>query len=385
VATPLSRDKDDYGMAEMWADRADAAEAAVAARHVRRLWGLPGTELGVVGWPATRRERIFGSWHYWWQAHLIDLAVDAAERQAKSGDGTGRSRRRVVQLTRSHRIRNITGWTNNYFDDMAWLGLALDRAQRHLRVDHGAAIATLVGELHDAWQPEHGGGIPWRRGDSFFNTPANGPAALLLARSGKLERAQEMADWIHDRLVDPDTGLVFDGIRHGVLEPAVYSYCQGVVLGVETELATRSGDPRHRTRVHALVDAVDHELTERSIVTGGGGGDGGLFNGILARYLAMVATTMPLQDADDVRARAAARRIVLASADGAWENRLQIEGLPLFGSDWTRPARLPGSSGTVAQFAAGTVRPSSIAERDLSVQLGGWMLMEAAHAVVASP
>lgn len=385
VATPLSWDEDDYCMPEMWTGRADAAEAAVVARHVRRLWGLPGTELGVVGWPATRRERIFGSWHYWWQAHLIDLAVDAAERHAKAGDGTQRGRRRVVQLSRSHRIRNITGWTNNYFDDMAWLGLALDRAGRHLRVDHGAAITALVGELYDAWQPERGGGIPWRRGDDFFNAPANGPAALLLARSGKLERAQEMADWIHERLVDPDSGLVLDGIRHGVLERAVYSYCQGVVLGVETELATRCDDPRHRARVHALVGAVDDELTERSIVTGGGGGDGGLFNGILVRYLAMVATTLPVQDSDDVRARATARRIVLASADAAWENRLQIEGLPLFGSDWSRPAKLPGASGTVAQFAGGTVRSSSIAERDLSVQLGGWMLMEAANAVVASP
>lgn len=35
------------------------------------------------------------------------------------------------------------------------------------------------------------------------------------------------------------------------------------MLGLETELAVRMGDPRHRERVHALVDAVDNELTER--------------------------------------------------------------------------------------------------------------------------
>ncbi|NLV79853.1 MAG: fructose-bisphosphate aldolase [Rhodococcus sp.] len=375
-------------MPELWSDRADAAEAAVTSRHVRRLWGLPGTALGVVGWPATRRERAFGSWHYWWQAHLIDLAVDAAVRvpdaDLPEGDGGPRGRRRVVRLTRSHRIRNLTGWTNNYFDDMAWLGLALERAQRHLYVDHRGAVTTLVDELFDAWQPERGGGIPWRRGDDFFNTPANGPAALLLARAGRLWRAQEMADWIHEMLLDPGTGLILDGIRDGRIDRAVYSYCQGVVLGVETELAVQLDDPRHRLRVHALVDAVDSELTDRSVVVGGGGGDGGLFNGILARYLAMVATTLPVHDSDDVRARASARRIVLASADAAWENRLQIEGLPLFGRDWSLPAKLPGSSGTVAQFTAGSVRPSSIAERDLSVQLGGWMLMEAAHAVASA-
>lgn len=365
-------------MPGLWSERADAAETAVMSRHVRRLWALPGTALGVVGWPAARRERIFGTWHYWWQAHLIDLAVDATERKA-----TSRRRRRVVRLTRTHRIRNLTGWTNDYFDDMAWLGLALERAQRHLYVDHRSALDTIAGELSDAWTPEQGGGIPWRRRDDFFNAPANGPAGLLLARAGKVWRAQEMGDWIDETLVDPETGLVLDGIRQGVHDRAVYSYSQGVTLGLETELAVQLGDSRHRERVHRLVEAVDDNLTERSVISGGGGGDGGLFNGILARYLAMVATTLPVQDNDDVRARNTAARIVLASADAAWENRLQVEELPLFGEDWTRQARLPDFGAAIAQFSHGSVRGSAVAERDLSVQLGGWMLMEAAHAVAA--
>lgn len=365
-------------MPGLWSKRVDAAETAVMSRHVRRLWALPGTALGVVGWPAVRRERLFGTWHYWWQAHLIDLVVDAAER-----DATPRRRRRVVRMTRTHRIRNLTGWTNNYFDDMAWLGLSLERAQRHVFVDHRDGITTLVDELFDAWEPEHGGGIPWRRRDNFYNTPANGPAALLLARAGKVWRAQEMADWIHDTLRDPETGLIFDGIRNGEHERAIYTYCQGVTLGLETELAVQLGDARHRERVHELVEAVDNHLTERSVVTGGGGGDGGLFNGILARYLAMVATTLPVHDIDDIRARNTAARIVLASAEAAWENRLQVEELPLFGRDWSRQAQLPGFGAAIAQFSGGTVRESAVAERDLSVQLGGWMLMEAAHAVAA--
>lgn len=348
------------------------------SRHVRRLWALPGTALGVVGWPAVRRERLFLTWHYWWQAHLIDLAVDAAEREA-----TPRRRRRVLRLTRSHRIRNLAGWTNNYFDDMAWLGLALERAQRHLYVDRRDAIAVLENELFAAWAPERGGGIPWRRRDDFYNTPANGPAGLLLARTGKLLRAQEMADWIHETLHDAETGLIFDGIRRDRVERAVYTYCQGVVLGLETELAVQMGDPRHRERVHALVDAVDNELTERGVITGGGGGDGGLFNGILVRYLAMVATTLPVVDPEDERARRVAARIVLASAQAAWANRLQIEGLPLFGRDWSVQARLPGTAPGIARFSGGTVRSSGVAERDLSVQLSGWMLMESAYAVAA--
>jgi len=147
---------------------------------------------------------------------------------------------------------------------------------------------------------------------------------------------------------------------------------------LETELSTRLGEPRHRERVHKLVDAVYDGMTEYGVITGGGGGDGGLFNAILARYLAFVVVNLSWETHEDLRARELAAQIVLSSAGAAWNNRLQIEGLPLFGHDWTKDAQLPSLSGDIATFAAGTVRSSSVPERDLSVQVGGWMLMEAA-------
>ena len=62
-------------MDQVWANRAASAEVAVTARHLKRLWGVPGTQLGVVAWPANKGERRFKTWHYWWQAHLLDLLV----------------------------------------------------------------------------------------------------------------------------------------------------------------------------------------------------------------------------------------------------------------------------------------------------------------------
>ena len=59
-------------MDQLWVNRAASCEAAVAQRHLKRLWALPGTQLGVVAWPAARRDRLLGTWHYWWQAHLLD-------------------------------------------------------------------------------------------------------------------------------------------------------------------------------------------------------------------------------------------------------------------------------------------------------------------------
>lgn len=366
-------------MDQVWVNRAVSAEAAVTGRHLRRLWALPATQLGVVAWPSVRRDRLFASWNYWWQAHLVDCLVDAQLRDPKP-----ERRNRIAHQIRAHRLRNVGRWTNEYYDDMAWLALALERAARVAAVERKRALHKLNDQLVKAWVPEDGGGIPWRKQDQFFNAPANGPAGIFLARYGdRLKRAQQMGDWIDKTLIDPQTHLVFDGIKAGSLVRAQYTYCQGVVLGLETELAARTGDPRHAPRVHRLVAAIDEHMAPGGVIKGAGGGDGGLFAGITARYLALVATTLPGDSAADSAARETAREIVLSSAQSAWDNRQTVGGLPLFGPFWDRPAELPAADGKQAEFVGGAVTGSEVPERDLSVQLSGWMLMEAAHAVTA--
>lgn len=361
-------------MDQLWANRAASAEAAITRRHLTQLWYLPGTQLGVVAWPSTKKYRHFGTWHYWWQAHLLDCLVDAQVR-----DPQAERRTRIAQQIRGHWLRN-TGWTNEYYDDMAWLALALERAGRLAGVEQPGALRTLCAQLVNAWVPEDGGGIPWRKQDQFFNAPANGPAGIFLARyDDRLRRAQQMADWIDETLIDPETHLVFDGIKAGSMVRAQYTYCQGVVLGLETELAVRTNDSRHGERVRRLVAAVAEEMATDGVIKGAGGGDGGLFNGITARYLAQVATSLPGKEAADVTARDTAKSLVLASAKSAWDYRQTVDGLPLFGPFWDRAAEMPSATGQGAESVEGAVNASAIPERDLSVQLAGWMLMEAAH------
>ena len=67
----------------------------------------------------------------------------------------------------------------------------------------------------------------------------------------------------------------------------------------------------------------------------------------------------------------------------AWDNRQSVDGLPLFGPSWDVPAEIPAAGGGQAQFVEGAVNSSQTPEQDLSVQLSGWMLMEAAHTVTA--
>jgi len=362
-------------MDQVWANRAASAEAAVAKRHLKRIWKLPGTQLGVVSWPPTRRDGEFRTWDYWWQAHLLDCLVDAQVRDPQPD--------RIVKITRqirSHRLRNSGSWVNNYYDDMAWLALALERAGRLAGVERPKALKKLSGQFLNAWVPEDGGGIPWRKQDQFFNAPANGPAGIFLARYGdRLRRAQQMSDWIDETLIDPETHLVFDGIKAGSLVRAQYTYCQGVVIGLDVELAARTEDQVHASRVHRLVAAVRDNMAPDGIIKGAGGGDGGLFNGILARYLALVVTSLPQKGAEDAEARDTARSLVLKSGQAAWDNRQTVDGLPLFGAFWDRVAEMPRAGGKSAESVEGAVNASEVPERDLSVQLSGWMLMEAAH------
>lgn len=366
-------------MVQVWANRAASSEAAVVKRHLRRLWGLPGTQLGVVAWPAARQQTTFGTWHYWWQAHLLDCLVDAQLRDPQRERLT-----RINRQIRGHRIRNNGRWTNDYYDDMAWLALALERSGRLCDIGRPRALDKLADQFLNSWVPEDGGGIPWRKQDQFFNAPANGPAGIFLARyltahGDRLRRAQQMGDWIDETLIDPETHLVFDGIKAGSLVRAQYTYCQGVVLGLEVELANRTEDPEHAERVHRLVAAIREHMTTDGVIRGAGGGDGGLFNAILARYLAFVATDLPGTTAEDDTARATARDVVLKSAQSAWDYRQTVDGLPLFGPFWDRSAVVPGSVTGDAQFVEGAVNASQVPERDLSVQLSGWMLMEVAH------
>lgn len=377
-------------------DHAAAAAAAVQQRHLRRLYGMPGTRNAIVAWPIGFIKSYLGFWHYWWHAHLVDLYVDAAihrpgdtpRRSARPGDD--RSYDPAVaatanQLLRGIRGRNLGRWTNNYYDDMAWLGLAIERADRHLGLSHDAALRTLTARMTDSWVPQLGGGIPWRTMDLFFNAPANGPAAILVARTGHIERAVAMCDWMDANLIDPASHLVIDGVKPGPAEgmervTAIYSYCQGVVLGAELEVLRRTGDTAHLDRIERLLGAVEIYCRDDRIIPGAGGGDGGLFAGVLARYLALIATDLPdVAGAPEIRRRAAA--IVTTSADAAWAHRTEVDGLPLFGADWRTPATVPSNAGQAADFIEGAVNSSEIPERDLSVQLSGWMVLEAAAAI----
>ncbi|MEL4163951.1 glycoside hydrolase family 76 [Corynebacterium bovis] len=367
-------------MQERWDHRADLAEQAVAERHAARLWGIPRTNLAVIAWPPTSRDKIFFRWHYWWQAHYIDCQVDAAQRRS--------TRLRLGQIRRTirgMRLRNFGRLTaNNYYDDKAWLALALERTENLRKYGTVRYRDALEENILDGIDPLTGV-LPWRSNETFYNVPTNGPAAILAARTGRLDVARRLTDWVFETLINDD-GLVLDGLRmrmHGPeQETAVHPYCQGVMIGACVEIARAMREEagvgpdevspvgvEYITRAQGLVRAVARSMATRDNVIDWrtGGGDGGLFKGILARYLALAAVALPGEDRSTRETRRLAGQLVTASAGSVWMHRLEVDGLPVFPSDWTADAVLPQSGGLVGATIAGAGPVTDRATRPLLI------------------
>lgn len=374
-----------------WPGRADEAARAVTSLFGQRLLFLPGTHLGAVVQPSGGLSSLFRPWHYWWQAHYVDCLVDAGNRElAKgatpasrfAGPGSPSAGRLASQLVNGIRLRNFLTYVNSYYDDMAWLALATlrleklaEETRKRGRRRNARLRRTLARQFDSASTDHLGGGTFWSKKRDFKNTPATAPVALFYARTGEPAKARALLDWLDARLFDPSQGLYLDGLRltgsgEFLLENAIYSYNQGPVLGALLEL----GGEASLARAATLVEAIARNLTAQAanqILHCHGTGDGGLFTGILCRYLALAAADARLPD----RVRGTAAGLVMGTADAFWSGRREVSpaeplsrhgGKLLFSSLPQEPAN--------ATYPAG-------AAVELSTQLQAWMALEAAAAV----
>ncbi|MFJ2508483.1 glycoside hydrolase family 76 protein [Arthrobacter citreus] len=349
--------------------RADTAAHSVTAAFGGRLMGLPGTHLGAVRAPQPLPRGV-GPWHYWWQAHYVDVLVDTGLRSRAPVAGADPVAL-AEQVVRTIRIRNAGRYTNHYFDDMAWLALAVLRLDtlpgppRGNKPRHQRAREALGRALRSGHTQDLGGGVYWNRARNFKNTPATSPAALYFARTGERERAQELVDWLNATLLDRSTGLYYDGVRQGAenappaLERAHFTYNQGPVLGALLELGGNANLGRAADLVRAVSRNLVHNDGDTPLLRTHGSGDGGLFTGILCRYLAEAAAAPTL----DAGSRRTAGALVTELADRFWKGRAERNNLAVFPSD-------PRST------ADETYPPGTGVE--LSTQLQAWMVLEAA-------
>ncbi|MCP1412449.1 glycoside hydrolase family 76 protein [Paenarthrobacter sp. A20] len=364
-----------------WAERADHAARSVTRNFGRRLLFLPGTHLGAVSIPAKAARSVFGPWHYWWQAHYVDCLVDAGRRELSTqtkfdGDSRPSAGRLASRLVTTIRLRNLFRFENHFYDDMAWLALSTLRLERLAeetrnpgRRRNAYVRRKLTLQFDSASTEDLGGGTFWSTQRDFKNTPATAPVALYFARTDHRERAQSLVNWLNSKLFHAERGVYQDGLRikngETVLEEAIYTYNQGPILGALLEL----GGQENLERAEHLVESVARELTVPGtrVVHGDGTGDGGLFTGILVRYLALAARDHRLQETT----RRTARALVHATAEAFWLTRREA------------PELMRGKGSVPLIFSPNPLRPASGtypagAAVELSTQLQAWMTFEAA-------
>ena len=287
-----------------WRERAEAASRALVDTYWDERRGLFRIVSGR-RWPGTP-----GTWHYWWQAHALDTLV-------LSGDGA-----RADRLVQGVLRRNGGGITNAYFDDMAWMGLALQNATAAGMLDGTALVEELMAALHTGFDPEHGA-VRWRRGDTYLNVAANAPTAVLATRVGERAFAERLTAWLHATLVTP-TGDVWDGVRPGQpVEKATWTYNYGTGVGASVATGDLAGARLAADAAARVLPGPDGVLPDE------GAGDGSLFKGVFARHYASLV---------HAGGDAGPAELLTRNAEAAWAAR-SPDGL--VGPSWTRPPTGP--------------------------------------------
>lgn len=303
------------------------------------------------------------NFNYWPQAHALDVLIDAYVRTNEANYKTY-----MNDWFEGVKIKNGNTFLNHFYDDMEWNALAMLRAYKATNEEKWLnESVTVWNDIKGGWNETMGGGIAWKKDQLYYkNTPANAPACILAARLYRQRGLQEDLDWAKKiytwqkkTLVNATSGLVYDGINSnndGKLQDDPgwkFAYNQGTFIGAALELYAITKQAVYlqdavKTANNMIADGV---MSPNGIMRNGDNGDGGLFNGIGVRYLALLVQSGGLTSTVRENYIAYLKR----NAETLWLKGTD-HGNVIFNSSWTS---MPGSTGY------------------LNPQLSGCMLMEA--------
>jgi predicted alpha-1,6-mannanase (GH76 family) len=234
--------------------------------------------------------------NYWWKAHAADALIDGFER-TKDQRYAVRAESIIDQV-----FERNGSLFNEFYDDEEWMALACLRLYDLTGSDKMKDYTIRLWEdIKTAWWDDEIGGLAWKKDDGRKNRNSccNGPGAILAARlyqrfqdESDLEWAKKIYDYEKKYLVDPDSGLVYDGMV--VLEDQslninkawLFTYNAGTYIGAGAELYRITGDNSYLSDAEkTAIGSMEQLINEAGVLKSEGNGDGGLFKGILLRYL----------------------------------------------------------------------------------------------------
>jgi hypothetical protein len=231
----------------MWTERALDAWAALE----RDAFDRSRKQLRVLDGPHGRRAPL------WPIAHVLWAAAEVQELDGRAPLGDLQI---GLHPFRSGNAYAATPRGRRYFDDNAWLGLAMLRAGAVTADpawnDRAAELAPFAtsGEA-----PE--GGVLWAEGASARNTCSTASAAWLLLEADVAdahETAGRWLDWLETTLLGPD-GLFADRIEDGVVDQTRWTYNQGAAMAALRRLAEPTAALRRTILEHWTGDVLWRE------------------------------------------------------------------------------------------------------------------------------
>jgi len=212
-----------------------------------------------------------------------------------------------------------------YYDDNDWIGIELARLYEltHSPSVLGSAGAIMAFEMA-GWQndPELGcpGGIPFSNSteETDRNTVTTAPAAELALRLYKitgspayLQFAEMAYEWVRRCLLQPSQLYADHVSRAGVVEPTLWSYNQGTMIGAGTMLYQATGNSGYLYQARQTAQAARAYFTPERL-----GGENPFFPSVYFRNLLYL---------DSVTHDPPDRKIAQAYVDYAWQH-LRLTG-----------------------------------------------------------
>lgn len=291
------------------------------------------------------------AFHYWPQAHALDVWIDAYQRTNNEVYKT------YFDLwLKGVKKGNGGSFKNDFYDDMEWNALAILRAyQATGNPQYKEAALQIWEQIQTGWNENAGGGISWKRGMEYSkNACSNGPACILAARlyqafgDGSYKNwAIKIYEWEKNNLFNKNNGMVYDHIdsRTGEIKKEwIFTYNQGTFIGSAVELHRILNEKSYLNDATLAADYTISNLVSNSVLKDEGNGDGGLFKGIFVRYL----TELTRQKRLDPTAKKRYLQFLRYNAETLWGQGTDKSNV-LFGTDWRK--KPTGQTGLTEQLS----------------------------------
>jgi hypothetical protein len=245
----------------------------------------------------------------------------------------------------------------SYYDDNEWVGIELMRLYKRR---HEAPLLEkaeqIMAFVMDGWQTNPklacAGGVPFSDSPSNTdrNTITNGPAAELgvqlyrvTGNQTYLQFAQMAYEWTRSCLLQPN-GLYADHIRQqGVIDPTLWSYTQGVMIGAGTLLYQATGNSAYLYEARQTANAAQSYFTVGRLLS-----ENPFFPSVYFRNLMYL---------DSITHDPPGGRVAQTYVNFMWVNRRLKSGLFVFGTPLS--SQLLVQAAVVQTYALLSTSPST--------------------------